>query len=244
MKPKIIAGNWKMYQSQADLSDFAKALEAKLASSSFSKNILPLICPQFISISKAVDLFGPLNIAIGGQDCHEKISGAYTGNVSASLLKETGADYVILGHSERRQYQKESSELVAKKAKTALDNGLKPIICVGESLEEREAGRAESVVAAQLDLSLPNDFAEGDIVIAYEPVWAIGTGKTASIEDVKAMHDYIKQKTKGQFPILYGGSVKPENAKEILAIDSVGGVLVGGASLKADSFYEIVTAYK
>lgn len=242
MSQKIIAGNWKENHLVADLSKFAEWWSAQQHMEDLPENAEIIICPPFPLIYPAVQHLTGLKIHIGGQDCHYKQSGAYTGDTSPALLKDLGVTHVILGHSERREYHGETDKLVAKKAAKALRCGLIPIICVGEVLKDREAGNAEDVVAAQLKESIP-EFENGDkIIIAYEPVWAIGTGKVASTKDVKDMHDFIKKQTGGKFPILYGGSVKPDNAKEILAINSVGGVLVGGASLKAIDFWQIAKA--
>jgi triosephosphate isomerase len=242
MSQKIIAGNWKENHLVADLSSFAEEWSTLQHTEDLPENAEIVVCPPFPLIYPAVQHLSGLEIFIGGQDCHYKKSGAYTGDTSPALLKDLGASHVILGHSERREYHDETDKLVAKKAAQALRCDLVPIICVGEVLKDREAGNAEDVVAEQLEESIPEYEKGHKIIIAYEPVWAIGTGKVASVEDVKKMHDFIKKKTGGKFPILYGGSVKPDNAKEILAISSVGGVLVGGASLKAADFWQIAMA--
>ena len=207
-----------------------------------------LVCPPFINMEGVQFECEEAEIAVGAQDCSEHDNGAYTGQISALMVAEAQCEYVILGHSERREYQNESSELVSKKAVKAHDNDLKTIICVGESEAERDAGSHEDVVAAQLEASVPDCATAENTVIAYEPVWAIGTGKTASTDDIRAMHAFIRAKLQkrfadgGKFRILYGGSVKPDNASEIFAVPNVNGALIGGASLKADDFLEIIRA--
>jgi triosephosphate isomerase len=188
-------------------------------------------------------------IAIGGQDCHALASGAYTGDVSAEMLRDAGATAVILGHSERRQYHGETNVIVAGKVKAARRAGLTPILCVGESDKERGAGQAVPVVTQQLLASIPPELEAGDLTIAYEPIWAIGTGKTPTAADIAEMHAAIRATLMERFPaaanalrILYGGSVKPDNAAEILSVRNVDGALVGGASLKAADFLAIIRA--
>ena len=187
-------------------------------------------------------------VNIGGQDCSPFDGGAYTGDISANMLKDINCSYVILGHSERRQYYSESNMLVKQKAAMANDAGLTSIICVGETEEQREAGEEQDVVGTQMLESLPDTAKAENIVIAYEPVWAIGTGKTATIEDIAAMHDFIRSKLSEKLEnaykirILYGGSVKPANATEIFAVNNVNGALIGGASLKAEDFIGIAKA--
>ena len=177
-------------------------------------------------------------VLLGGQDCHAQESGAHTGEVSAEMLADAGASHVIVGHSERRADHAESDAVVRAKAEAARRAGLTPIVCVGETREEREAGRAEAVVRGQLEGSLP----DGGFVVAYEPVWAIGTGLTPTTDDIDAMHNAIRDAVGGGMPILYGGSMKPGNASEILAVPEVGGGLIGGASLKAADLLAIVDA--
>ncbi|MDX2112160.1 MAG: triose-phosphate isomerase [Alphaproteobacteria bacterium] len=237
-QPLIIA-NWKMNGSAPLLESMLQAL-APLASRAFI-----VVCPPATLLAAAARLAQPLGIAIGGQDCHEQTDGAYTGDISAGMLKEAGARYVILGHSERRQHHHETNEIVRKKAIKAIRSGLKPIICVGETLRQREEGLAESVVDAQLWESIPEEAAPGDFLLAYEPVWAIGSGITATKADIEAMHALVVRvvvkKCGGAVPVVYGGSVKAENAKEILGSSHVAGVLVGGASLKVEEFVRIVS---
>ena len=206
-----------------------------------------LVCPPFHHI---VPVEGELSMAvnIGGQDCSPFDNGAYTGDVSAVMLKDINCSYVILGHSERRQYYVESNLMVKQKAMMANEAGLTTIICVGETEEQREAGQEQDVVGAQMLESLPETATAENTVIAYEPVWAIGTGKVATIEDITAMHDFIRAKLAEKLDnadkvrILYGGSVKPANAAEIFAVNNVNGALIGGASLKAEDFVGIAKA--
>ncbi|MDX5932641.1 triose-phosphate isomerase [Acidiphilium acidophilum] len=237
---QMIAGNWKMNGTLAGLAGFAAPLAAGV------DGVDLLICPPFPLIGPMIAAFAGAPVAVGAQDCAVEVAGAHTGDVSAPLLAEIGASHVILGHSERRADHGERSALVRDKARTATAAGLIPIICVGETLAERESGEAETVVRAQLAGSVPDGFAG---LIAYEPVWAIGTGKTPTVADVAAMHASIRASLKKQLGdagtamlILYGGSVKPANAAELLAIPEVGGALIGGASLEADDFLAIAQA--
>lgn len=233
----IAAGNWKMNGDARLLQLFAAELTAP-------SSVKAVICPQAPLLSGTSDAV----FAIGAQDCHQEAAGAYTGNLSASLLKSVGVSYVILGHSERREYHGESNALVKAKAEQALENGLTAIICVGETLEEREAGQAETVVLSQIAESLPKGATAANTVIAYEPVWAIGTGKVATPDDVKQMHGAIRAKLGGllkngaDLSVLYGGSVKASNAEELFALDDVDGALVGGASLKVADFQPVIDA--
>lgn len=246
---KLIAGNWKMngllQDSRERVSKLAQ-LVVGLDRSSFKM----VICPPAVLIPEALKLVGDSGVKVGGQDCHEQKSGAFTGNIAAEMLKDAGCEYVILGHSERRQYQKETDELVAAKAKTAHEAGLVAIICVGELESERDSGKQNEVVCGQLAKAIPSTATAENTVIAYEPVWAIGTGKTASNDDIKNMHEVIRKQVASQMKdadkvaLLYGGSVKGSNASEILHIPNVDGVLVGGASLKADEFADIAKASK
>lgn len=240
---KLIAGNWKMNGTLGEAGILARNL-LDLADPGLLERAEFCVCPPFVHIA-AVRGVLPASVAIGGQDCAEQEKGAYTGDVSAAMLKDIGCRYVILGHSERRQYHGETDDLVARKVTTAVAAGLLPIVCVGESLGEREEGQAESVVRAQIAASLPMGSNLSNMVIAYEPVWAIGTGKTPTPGDVATIHAAIrgalqeKLDNSGSIRILYGGSVKPENAAELLTLPHVDGALVGGASLKADQFLAI-----
>lgn len=233
----LIAGNWKMNGEIKDLS-FFQDLNSNISSTSTAE---VLICPPVILLASAATACQDLDIFVGGQDCHADPAGAHTGDISASMLKDAGATHVILGHSERRADHDETDGTVRAKAAAVLRKEMIPIICVGETLDDRKAGQAEIVVAEQLEGSLPTGDNEA-IVIAYEPVWAIGTGLSASLEDIAAMHACIRS----QIPnpqstrILYGGSVKPDNAAEILKLEDVDGALVGGASLSAGDFANII----
>jgi triosephosphate isomerase len=242
----LLAGNWKMNGLRAGLTEI-RALGRALVDEPTSAEVL--ICPPQTLIADAARQCEGTQIAIGGQDCHHLASGAFTGDVSAEMLKDAGAKYVILGHSERRQYHDESDAIVADKARAAKRAGLVAIVCVGESEAERDAGREISIVGAQLKGSVPKEAMPAEFAVAYEPVWAIGTGKTPSAEQIGLMHRFIRESLTQRFSdngksvrILYGGSVKPSNAAEILAIAEVGGALVGGASLKSAEFLAIIRA--
>ena len=243
VRRKLVVGNWKMNGSLAALAELADiAAAAKKAS-----GVDVAVCPPFTLIAAAIPR--SRGIPIGGQDCHAKECGAFTGSVSAPMLKEAGARLVIVGHSERRQYQHETDEDVRGKAEAALAHGLRTIVCVGESEAEREAGEAVEIVTRQLARSLPDDPRDGEIVVAYEPIWAIGTGRTATCDDVAEMHAAIRAHLSscfgdrgGRIRILYGGSVKPDNAAELFAVDNVDGALVGGCSLTAAQFVPIIEA--
>jgi len=246
---KLIAGNWKMNGSVQENASLVSAITEGLEKQSSILSACDLlICPPAIYISELSDICERHNVSLGAQDCSIYESGAYTGEISAPMLKEIGCTYAILGHSERRQYHDESNETVAAKAKTANENGLVSIICVGETEGEREAGAAEAIVERQLLESLPETASIDNTVIAYEPVWAIGTGKTASAEDAQKMHSFIRGKLKEKLAngekmrILYGGSMKPENAGELLSMPDIDGGLIGGASLKAEQFLAIALA--
>jgi triosephosphate isomerase len=229
---KLIAGNWKMHGSLAALSELAAIAAAA------HDDVDVAICPPFTLIAPAAAKAG--HVRIGAQDCSPEPSGAHTGDVSCAMLVEAGATLCIVGHSERRADHGETDAVVRAKAQAALDAGLQPIVCVGETLDQRDAGDAISVVEGQLDGSLPDAFER--CVVAYEPVWAIGTGRTPSADDVAAMHAAIRAKVGPAVRILYGGSVKPSNAAELLHVANVDGALVGGASLTADDFVPIIRA--
>jgi triosephosphate isomerase len=234
----MIAGNWKMHGLRSDL-DFFDTLAPVAASA----GVDVLICPPASLLASMVARCAGTAILAGGQDCHTGQSGAHTGDISAAMLRDAGAEYVIVGHSERRQAHGETSALVCAKAEAALAAGLIPIICVGETLEEREAGRAHEIVGAQLRASRPRD-ADVRTVIAYEPVWAIGSGLTPATGDVARMHAFIRSQLPqpAQTRILYGGSVKPANAAQLLGLADVDGALVGGASLESGPFSAIISA--
>ncbi len=237
MKP-LIAGNWKMNGLSSSVQEVEKLVGLLSGSAPDDRDIL--ICPPATLIGLFATEFGDEGLAIGGQDCHAMPSGAHTGDISAEMLADAGAAFVIVGHSERRADHGESDALVRAKAQAAQRAGLTPIICVGETQAQRKAGREKEIVGAQLEGSIPAG--EGDYVVAYEPVWAIGTGLTPTAKDIADMHSFIRSKIREGVRILYGGSVKPSNAKEILAIAHVHGALVGGASLKAEDFAAIIQA--
>jgi triosephosphate isomerase (TIM) len=242
--PPYIVGNWKMNGSRAMLAE-ARAIDR--AAARFPQVEVALAPPATLlnAMREAVQ-----EIGVGGQDCHVAASGAHTGDISATLLADAGADFTIVGHSERRALHGESDAIVRAKAEAALAAGLAVILCVGETEAERDSGRAEAVVAGQLEGSLPRAEGAADkLSVAYEPVWAIGTGRVPSVEDVEAMHRAIRARlieiygeAGGLVRILYGGSVNAGNAAELLAADEVGGALVGGASLAAESFTAIIGA--
>ncbi len=239
----LIAGNWKM--NAASMEEFGKMLAR--APEAAAKGVDLLVCPPFVLLHRLAEQAQGSVLEIGAQDSHYEDEGAFTGNVSPRMLADSGATAVILGHSERRSDHRESDELVAKKALAAQRAGLRTIVCVGESEEERDAGEAEAVVTRQLIGSLPDTLDPAGLIVAYEPVWAIGTGRTASTDDIGSMHGLIRsglarRLSSRAVPILYGGSVKPANASQILSVDNVGGALVGGASLKADDFLAIALA--
>lgn len=240
MKTSLLVGNWKMH---GDLSSNAALLSA-LSTVSESSNAELAVCPPFVYLQQAKDQLEKSAVSVGAQDLSLfENKGAYTGEVSARMLRDIGCRYVIIGHSERRQLLNETDDVVAEKVLRALQAGLIPIVCVGETLDEREAGQALLRVSDQLDavFSLVSHGLDSEIVIAYEPLWAIGTGKIATCEQICEMHNAIIRKIQGivDYRVLYGGSVKAENAAEIFALDGVDGALVGGASLSADDFLSI-----
>lgn len=241
---KLIVGNWKMNGLAADLAQ-ADAVWAALAEEPTGNRVG--LCFPATLIARAAGRLKNSAVEVGGQDCHATASGAYTGSVSAEMLKDAGASLVIVGHSERRAGFGETDADVAAKVEAALRAGLEPIVCVGETLEQRDAGRALEVVTQQVAGSLPASLSGRAFAVAYEPVWAIGTGRTPTVEQVGEMHAAIRQAQVERMglakaPILYGGSVNPKNAAELLSVDGVDGALVGGASLKANDFLAIVRA--
>ena len=247
MRKVIIAGNWKMNKLMAEAAELANAVKRSLYDVSEVEIVL---CPPYTALSAVREVIMDSNIKLGAQDVYWEKEGAFTGEISAPMLKEAGCEYVIVGHSERRQYFHETNETVNKKAKALLKEGLKPIVCVGEKLEERKAGRAFDVVKDHVENSLAGITREDmlKIVIAYEPVWAIGTGVNATKAEAEEIHKYIRGLLEKMYDkdlaksvrIQYGGSVKLDNIKELISEDDVDGALVGGASLKADSFIQIV----
>lgn len=247
MRRKIVAGNWKLHGSR----QFAKALVAEVAEGLPLAGVELLLLPPLPYLGELIAAFDGRGIAFGAQDVSCNEQGAYTGEVSAAMLVDVGSRYGLVGHSERRQYHAESNELVARKFLAALRAELTPVLCVGETLEQREAGQTEAVIAAQLEPVLELAGVEGfrQAVVAYEPIWAIGTGRTATPEQAQAVHSYIRgvvatrdARIADALPILYGGSVKPDNAAELFAKPDVDGGLVGGASLVARDFLAIAQA--
>jgi triosephosphate isomerase len=242
----LIAGNWKMNGLAADLEE-ARAMAAALAQAPVTSRLA--LCPPATLLARMAQALEGSPLVMGGQDCHAEAAGAFTGDVSAAMLADAGAKLVIVGHSERRAAYGESDTLVAAKAKAALAAGLEPIICVGETLEQRREGLALDVVTSQVEGSIPAGIGDAAFAIAYEPVWAIGTGLTPTVGEIEQVHAAIRRtlvealgEAGRRAPILYGGSVKPSNAAEILAAAEVGGALVGGASLKAADFLAIARA--
>jgi triosephosphate isomerase (TIM) len=248
MKPTpLIAGNWKMNKLPGEVASWANTFKSQVD----KPKAEVLICAPFTHLARLREAVAGSSVTIGSQDVSQHAEGAYTGEISAAMLKDLGVTYVIIGHSERREYHKESDTLVNAKVKRVLEHSLRPILCVGESLSQREAGQAESMVIAQLKAGLdgvtflnPND-----LVIAYEPIWAIGTGKTATADDAQSMSATIRKVLSELYPekaasmrILYGGSMKPSNAKELLEKPDVNGGLIGGASLKIEDLLGILQA--
>jgi len=238
----LIAGNWKMNGLSASLGEF----EAMLAGAGAVKADL-LVCPPATLVAAfAQKAKGAKTVAVGAQDCHPKASGAHTGDISAEMLADAGAKAIIVGHSERRADHGETDALVKEKAEAVWRAGLTAIVCIGETREQRDAGKTLDVCGGQLKGSLPDGSTAANLVVAYEPVWAIGTGLTPTVSDVEQIHRFIRELLVGRFNgegasmrILYGGSVKPSNAKELMAVANVNGALVGGASLKAADFLAI-----
>ncbi|HTD64936.1 MAG TPA: triose-phosphate isomerase [Candidatus Limnocylindria bacterium] len=244
----IIAGNWKMNKTVAESLDLLNGLKRELAS---VKDIDIVVCPPYTALCEiSKEILSSKNIALGAQNMSEHNVGAYTGEIAAVMLKEFSVRYVILGHSERRMYQNESDELISKKARAAHAASLKPIVCVGETLTQRDAGKMEFVLETQINDSLAGLTKEQmtETVVAYEPVWAIGTGKTATAQQAQEAHAFIRQLLAKMFDeavarkvrIQYGGSVKPANARELMSLPDVDGALVGGAALEVRSFADIV----
>ena len=252
MRKKIVAGNWKMNETLQEGIALAKEINEALTAD--KPNCDVVICTPFIHLASVAPVLNQGVVALGAENCADKEKGAYTGEVSAAMVKSTGAQYVILGHSERRQYYGETAEILKEKVKMALANGLKIIFCCGETLEEREANKQNEVVKAELDGSVFNLTAEEwkNIVLAYEPIWAIGTGKTATYEQAEEMLAYIRSIVAEKYgnevaeetTILYGGSCNPGNAAELFAKPNIDGGLIGGASLKCADFKGIIDAWK
>lgn len=239
----LVAGNWKMNGSLAMATGLVGDIAARHRQASLKVDLL--LCPPYPYVATVSGLLSGTGISLGGQDCHTAASGAHTGDVSAAMLADLGCRHVILGHSERRADHGEASALIAAKAKAAVAAGLTAIICVGETEAQRNAGDELKIVESQIIESIPSGIGSENLVVAYEPVWAIGTGKTPTVADVAAMHRHIRALVAARVPggagvrILYGGSVKPSNAAELMAVPEVNGALVGGASLKAEDFWAI-----
>lgn len=241
---KLAAGNWKMNGTSAHLTELSALAQAHPA-----PGCDVLLCPPATLIARMAEVAKGTAIAVGGQDCHASSSGAHTGDISAEMLMDSGASYVILGHSERRTDHAETDAQVLAKAQAAIAAGLIAIVCIGETEAERDAGRTLDVVGTQLHGSVPADATAANLVIAYEPVWAIGTGRTPTLDEIAQVHAFLRTRLTARIGaqatdvrLLYGGSVKPSNATEIFAIPHVDGALVGGASLKATDFGAIITA--
>ena len=244
----LVAGNWKMNGLQSSVSELEKVIAAARSRPPASDL---LICPPATLLARFAAVAQGSDVRIGAQDCHTKPFGAFTGDISAEMLADAGASAVIVGHSERRNYHKETDADVKAKAVAAARAKLMAILCIGETTSEREAGATTARIERQLNASLPEKFDPASLVIAYEPVWAIGTGVTPTPKDVTELHGLIRQQllerdkaAGGEVRILYGGSVNPANARELLSVDNVNGALVGGASLKADDFLAIARVYQ
>jgi triosephosphate isomerase len=244
----LVAGNWKMNGLSASATELAGIIAG---AAGLAGKAEMMVCPPATLIAGFAARARNSSLLIGGQDCHARESGAFTGDISAEMLKDAGASAVIVGHSERRQYHGETDAIVCAKAQAAWRAGLVAIVCVGETKDERTSGKALEVVGRQLAGALPDGCTAANLVVAYEPVWAIGTGLTPTAQDVAEMHGLIRETLVGRFMtegqgvrILYGGSVKPSNAKELMNVANVDGALVGGASLKADDFMGIAGVYR
>ncbi|MBL3573068.1 triose-phosphate isomerase [Rhodovulum sulfidophilum] len=245
MRRKLAAGNWKMNGLSGSLGE-----AVALAATHSAPGVDILLCPPTTLLDRMADAVHGSKVAVGGQDCHPAVSGAHTGDISAEMLADAGAGYVILGHSERRADHGESDALIRAKTEAALAAGLAAVVCVGETEAQRDAGETLAVVGAQLAGSLPDDGVTGDsVVVAYEPVWAIGTGRVPTLEQIAEVHDSLRAALNARYGaaadairLLYGGSVKPGNAAEIFATSNVDGALVGGASLTAADFSAIIAA--
>jgi len=245
----LVAGNWKMNGVRKCLAEVASICEAVAGGGAGKAEVV--VCPPATLLMAVTAICEGTHVGVGGQDCHAEASGAFTGDISAEMLKDAGARYVILGHSERRTGHQETDKIVRAKAKAALRAGLVAIICVGETRAEREAGGAFAVVGTQLAGSIPENSPPGRVVVAYEPVWAIGTGLTPMPADITEMHGFIRGRVNERLPgqgasmrVLYGGSVRPANAAELLSVKDVDGALVGGASLCCAEFMAIAGVYR
>lgn len=245
MRTPLIAGNWKLNNTLTESVELVGALKAAVKD---VENVEILVAPPFTAISMLATKLGGSNVKLGAQNCYFENAGAFTGEVSAPLLKDAGCDYVIVGHSERRQIFGESNQTINRKVKAVLEADLSCILCIGETLDERENGDMFDILTEQVKEGLSGVTDMTQVVVAYEPVWAIGTGKTASSEQAQEVHSFVRGLIQGLYApevaaatrILYGGSVKPENVDELMAQDDIDGALVGGASLKAEDFARIV----
>ncbi len=250
-RKKVIAGNWKMHKTPEESKEFVEGLKSKLLD---TDSVGVILCVPYTSLFHISELVNGESIGFGAQNMHWEEQGAYTGEISPTMLNSIGCEYVIIGHSERRQYYNETDETVGKKVHSALDHDLKPIVCIGESLEQREADKVEDVLSRQLEGGLGelNETQMSEVIVAYEPVWAIGTGVNATPEQAVEAHQFIRtwldeniNDGVGQSTtVLYGGSMKPANADSLLTNDDIDGGLIGGASLKVDSFVELVSIAK
>ena len=250
MRKNIVAGNWKMNKT---FPEGLELIQQILNQADTLKDVDLIVVPPFILTAEASKILKESNIKLGAQNCSKHNEGAYTGEISARMIKSTGAEFVIIGHSERRKYFKETNEIINEKIKLALESGLKTIVCCGEVLEQRESEEHFQIVNKQIKEMFEGINAESfkNIIIAYEPVWAIGTGKTATPDQAQEMHSFIREKIKNSYgsqvandlSILYGGSCKPSNAKELFTNPDVDGGLIGGASLKANDFIEIAKSF-
>jgi len=248
---KLIVANWKMNKGLVQSQQFAEELKQYMDKHKGLEDEI-VLCPPFTSLDAVNKKIAGTPIKLGAQNMHQETIGAYTGEISAGMLKSCGCEYVILGHSERRQYFNETNALINKKVLKALDEGLKPIVCVGENLQEHEDKLTESVIDEQITVCLTHVSEEGiaNVTIAYEPVWAIGTGKNATPHQAESVHNFLRKKLKKMYneeiskniKIIYGGSVTPENAKELFAPQTVNGGLIGGASLEAEKFIKIINS--
>jgi triosephosphate isomerase (TIM) len=246
MRQPLVVGNWKMHGSRESVGSLLDALVNSVSADAAAE---VAVCPTYVHIAQALELCAGSAVAVGAQDCSHVAAGAYTGEVAAPMLADAGCSWVILGHSERRAYHAESDQLIGAKLAAVIEAGLKPILCVGETREQREAGEAEAVVAGQLAGALQGQASLAELVVAYEPVWAIGTGLTATPEQAQDMHAFIRAQLEGLSELdagatrlLYGGSVKPGNAAELFAQPDIDGALVGGAALVAEDFQAIADA--
>ena len=242
MRQTLVAGNWKMHGSRASVT----ALLGEIVGAVPASGPEVVVCPSYVHLAQAIELCAGSAVGVGAQDCSQMPAGAFTGDVAAGMLVDQGCRWVIVGHSERRADHSESDKTVSGQASAALRAGLTPIICVGETLEQRDAGQVSEVITGQILGSIPADASPGSIVVAYEPVWAIGTGRVANAEQIGEAHELIRDLLLQRFGtagnetrILYGGSMNPANAAEILAVTNVNGGLIGGASLKAEDFLAI-----